>query len=163
VGAPCLLSVKPWPKIATGQPPAGGVPDGTNRLKYSVFVDCTAGTPVRVPTAGMTLPAVSQSGELNRPNTMRPTAPGKTSSAGTATNEDVVEPLLRICRFHWIVATLARGKLARIVAGVTGIALMRSRIFSSTAVALCVLKTLAVTIVAGSRPEASIASRSDLR
>ena len=32
-GAPCLLSVKPWPKIATGQPPAGGVPDGTKRLK----------------------------------------------------------------------------------------------------------------------------------
>jgi hypothetical protein len=32
-GEPCLLSVKPCPKIATGQPDAGGVPAGMNRLK----------------------------------------------------------------------------------------------------------------------------------
>ena len=31
--APCLLSVKPWPKIATGQPAAGALPAGTKRLK----------------------------------------------------------------------------------------------------------------------------------
>ena len=33
IGAPCLLSVKPWPKIATGHPPRGGVPAGRMRLK----------------------------------------------------------------------------------------------------------------------------------
>jgi len=42
----------------------------------------------------MYLAGVSQSGELNRPNTIRPTEPGKTSSAGTGTNESDVGPLV---------------------------------------------------------------------
>jgi hypothetical protein len=32
-GLEFLLSPKPWPKIATGQPPAGFAPAGRNRLK----------------------------------------------------------------------------------------------------------------------------------
>ena len=51
-GAPFIESVKPWPKIATGQPPAGAVPDGTNSVKTRFSTRCTAGTPVRVPTGG---------------------------------------------------------------------------------------------------------------
>ena len=42
-GAPFLLSVNPWPKIATGQPPAGAVPAGTNSVNCTLFTDCTAG------------------------------------------------------------------------------------------------------------------------
>ena len=52
-GAPCLLSVKPCPKIATGQPPAGVVPAGITRLKTSLLAPWTLGTPVRVPIGGM--------------------------------------------------------------------------------------------------------------
>jgi hypothetical protein len=53
-GAPSFESVKPWPKITVGQPPAGGVPAGSNSVKPRWFTDCTAGTPVLVPTAGIT-------------------------------------------------------------------------------------------------------------
>src|SRR5262249_3055714 len=59
IGAPSFESVKPCPKIAVGQPPAGGAPDGRNSVNSSVFVDCTAGRPVRVPTGGITSSAVS--------------------------------------------------------------------------------------------------------
>src|SRR3954466_13153437 len=97
---------------------------------------------------GITLAWVSKSGDSNLPKAIVPTAPGKTSSAGTATNESVNEaatvPIL-VCRCHWIAPTLARGKLAMIVAD-AGVLLIVSRIFSSTAVALCVLNTLAVTM-----------------
>src|SRR5262249_61534140 len=31
--APFIESVNPWPKIATGQPPAGFAPDGTKSVK----------------------------------------------------------------------------------------------------------------------------------
>ncbi len=58
-GLAFLLSPNPCPKIATGQPPAGAVPAGRNRLKWIRFVPCTAGTPVRVPVAGITFAAVS--------------------------------------------------------------------------------------------------------
>src|SRR5437868_5069501 len=91
----------------------------------------------------MYLAGVSQSGELNRPNTIRPTEPGKTSSAGTGTNESDVGPLVATRRCQRIATTLARAKLARTVTVGAGIALMRSRIFSSTAVVLWVVKTLA--------------------
>ena len=33
IGKPCFESVKPCPTIATGQPPAGSGPDGSQRLK----------------------------------------------------------------------------------------------------------------------------------
>ena len=128
-----------------------------------MLVDWIAGTPVRVPVAGMILAGVSQSGESNWPNTIRPTAPGNTSSAGTGRKDDVVEPLLKVCRRHWIAATFALGKSARMRAGAGVRALSRSRIFSSTAVALWVVNTLAVTTLSGSMPEASIASRTALR
>src|SRR5438094_20200 len=67
-GAPCLLSVKPCPKIATGQPPAGAGSAGMIRLKYRVLVDWTAGTPVSVPIGGMNFSAVSPSGDVEPPN-----------------------------------------------------------------------------------------------
>jgi hypothetical protein len=54
-----LLSPKPCPKIATGQPPAGCGPDGRKRLKYTAFVPWTAGDPVSVPVGGITFAAVS--------------------------------------------------------------------------------------------------------
>jgi hypothetical protein len=58
-GAPPRLSVNPWPKIATGQPPAGFAPAGTKSVNPSVFIACTTGVPVAVPYAGMNLPGVS--------------------------------------------------------------------------------------------------------
>ena len=48
-GAPFLLSVKPCPKIATGQPPAGWTPTGTNSVNCTWFVPCATGVPVAVP------------------------------------------------------------------------------------------------------------------
>jgi hypothetical protein len=54
-----LLSPKPWPKMATGQPPAGAVPFGRKRLKCTRFVPWGAGAPVLEPTAGMTSSGVS--------------------------------------------------------------------------------------------------------
>jgi hypothetical protein len=45
--------------MATGHPPTGAVPAGKKRLKYRRFVPWTAGTPVRVPSAGITFEAVS--------------------------------------------------------------------------------------------------------
>ena len=53
-GAPSLLSVNPWPKIAVGQPPAGLAPAGRNSVTCIRFVDCGTGVPVLVPTAGIT-------------------------------------------------------------------------------------------------------------
>src|SRR5262252_2938914 len=111
----------------------------------------------------MTLAGVSQSGELNVPKTIRPTEPGNTSSAGKGRKDDVVEPFAPVWRLHWIADTFDRATFARIAAGAGVMALMRSRIFSSTAVALCVLNTLAVTMLSGSTPAAAMASSSDLR
>ena len=48
-GTPYMLSVKPWPKIATGQPPAGLVPEGVKSVRPIVFVESGAGVPVAVP------------------------------------------------------------------------------------------------------------------
>ena len=36
-GAPFIESVKPWPKTATGQPPAGAAPDGTKSVNTSGY------------------------------------------------------------------------------------------------------------------------------
>jgi hypothetical protein len=57
-GAPFLESVKPCPKVATGQPAAGVVPAGMNSVNWIWFVACGVGFPVLVPTGGMTLAAV---------------------------------------------------------------------------------------------------------
>ena len=57
-GAPFLESVKPWPKIATGQPVAGFAPAGMNSVNWMGFVLSGFGFPVLVPTGGMTLVAV---------------------------------------------------------------------------------------------------------
>lgn len=56
-GAPYMLSVKPWPKIATGQPAAGLSPDGRKSWKISFSLPCSLGASVSVPTAGMYLSA----------------------------------------------------------------------------------------------------------
>ena len=58
-GAPFFQSVKPWPKIATGQPPDGGVPAGRKTENCTWFVPCATGLPVLVPTGGITFPGVS--------------------------------------------------------------------------------------------------------
>ena len=47
-----LLRVKPGPKIATGQPPAGAGPAGTIRVKPTRWVPMGRGVP-RVGTLGM--------------------------------------------------------------------------------------------------------------
>ena len=54
-GAPYMLSVKPWPNSATGQPPAGLLPAGRKTCTIKSLWLCTAGSPVNVPVAGMTL------------------------------------------------------------------------------------------------------------
>jgi hypothetical protein len=59
MGAPFFVSPNPWPKITTGQPPAGAVPPGSKRVNWTWLTPCTAGTPVAVPTAGITFAAVS--------------------------------------------------------------------------------------------------------
>src|SRR5258707_15149088 len=51
-GAPYMLSVKPCPKIATGQPPAGFGPAGRNTAKCILVLDWGTGRPVRVGGAG---------------------------------------------------------------------------------------------------------------
>src|SRR5919201_1759514 len=58
-GAPFFESVKPWPKIATGQPPAGLTPPGTKSVNWSWFVPCGTGVPVAVPYGGITFSAGS--------------------------------------------------------------------------------------------------------
>jgi hypothetical protein len=58
-GAPSFESVNPWPKITTGQPPAGAAPAGTKSVNCTWLVAWTAGTPVAVPYAGITFAAVS--------------------------------------------------------------------------------------------------------
>ena len=57
-GAPYMLSVKPWPKIATGHPPAGLVPAGRNICTTMPLLDCACGCPVSVAVGGKYLPAV---------------------------------------------------------------------------------------------------------
>jgi hypothetical protein len=58
-GAPYMLSPKPCPKIATGQPPAGFAPAGTKSCSSRLLLPCGCGWPVSVPVAGMYLAAVS--------------------------------------------------------------------------------------------------------
>src|SRR5579859_1302013 len=79
-GAPCLLSVNPWPKIATGQPLVGRGPDGMNRLKKSSSVPC-AGTLCVVGTWGMKTLAFCQCCPANLPKARVLTDPGKTCKA----------------------------------------------------------------------------------
>src|SRR5205809_1184043 len=102
--------------------------------------------------AGMILPAVSQSGELNLPNAIRPT-PGWASRATVGTDTGLSGPVVVVCRLKVIVVrplTESRGNTVRLppgpirnVAGAGVMALIRSRIFSSTAVALWVVNRLA--------------------
>src|SRR5206468_7469286 len=116
-GAPCLLSVKPCPKIATGQPSAGAVPEGMNRLKKSSLIRCTTGTPVRVPIGGMNFSGVSQSGDAKLPKAIALTEPGKTESAGSGRNDTVKLGAVPVWRDHWIAVRLASGNVPLIVAG----------------------------------------------
>src|SRR5258708_40354939 len=57
---PCLLPPTPWPKIATGHPPAGLGPEGKYRLKNTSLTPCTTGVPVLVPTGGVKCPPGSE-------------------------------------------------------------------------------------------------------
>src|SRR5262245_31636576 len=117
-GAPCLLSVKPCPKMATGQPPTGTVPAGTIRLNSSVLILCATGTPVRVGIGGMNFCGVSQSGDSKLPNATAPTARGKMPRAATGTVEVLnATGFVPTWRFHTIDVTLLSGKAVRIVAG----------------------------------------------
>src|SRR6202008_2486594 len=93
-----LLSPKPWAKSATGQPLAGRGPAGRNRLKKSDCVLCTAGTPVRVGTAGMKPPVVSKFVAVNAPKEMTPTEPVKTCRAGVGTGTVFKGPTVATCR-----------------------------------------------------------------
>src|SRR5215212_3249418 len=72
-----LLLPEPWPTIATGQPAGGLGPAGRYRLKYTSFVPCINGVPVRVPTAGTYSPGwIMSSGDEYFPKASWPTAPG---------------------------------------------------------------------------------------
>src|SRR2546430_5080605 len=122
--------------------------------------------------AGMILPAVSQSGDENLPNAMRPT-PGWASSAKVGTSVGFRGPVVDVCWLNLMVMSPleeSRGKTVRLppgpsrnVAGAGVMALIRSRIFSSPAVALCVVNTLADTTLSGFTPLASIAASTDFR
>src|SRR5689334_2162800 len=79
-GAPCLLSVNPCPKIATGQPLVGRGPEGINRLKKISSEPCE-GTLCRVGTCGMNTLAFCQCVPLNFPNASVLMEPGNTCSA----------------------------------------------------------------------------------
>src|SRR5947209_14601578 len=79
-GAPCLLSVNPWPKIATGQPLVGRGPEGINRLKKMSSVPC-AGTGFRVGTCGMKTFPFCQCVPLNFPKARVLIDPGNTCKA----------------------------------------------------------------------------------
>src|SRR5262249_28994649 len=72
-GAPCLLSVNPCPKIATGQPPAGVGPAGMIKLNSRVLVPWATGTPVRVPIGGVKFFGVFPSGGWEVPQAAAPT------------------------------------------------------------------------------------------
>src|SRR6266403_5969814 len=92
-----------------------------------VFVLCTAGTPVRVPMAGMYFSAVSKSGDKNCPKALAPTAPGKMFSAGTGRN-DGANAVVPTWRIHSMAAILFSGKVPSIVAGAGCDALICPRI-----------------------------------
>src|ERR1700724_200068 len=79
-GAPCLLSVNPWPKIATGQPLVGRGPEGMKRLKKISSVPW-AGTDCRVGAWGMNTPAFCQCCPENFPNAILLMEPGNTCNA----------------------------------------------------------------------------------
>src|SRR2546428_13354342 len=84
--------------MATGHPLAGRSPAGRKRLKKMSWVLWTAGTPVRVGTAGMNAPAVSKFTALNFPKAIEPTDPGKTCSAGVGTETVFSGPTGLTCR-----------------------------------------------------------------
>src|SRR5712691_8529657 len=96
-GAPFLLSPNPWPKIAVGQPPAGGTPAGRKSVNWISLVDCGTGVPSFVPVAGITSAAFSYFGDAYDPNAIAPTEPGKIASAGVGRNE-VVNVIVPVCR-----------------------------------------------------------------
>src|SRR5262249_2813313 len=79
-GPPCLLSVKPWPKMATGQPLLGRGPAGINRLKNTSSDPCE-GTLWRVGTWGIKTLAFCQCCPANLPKASVATEPGNTCRA----------------------------------------------------------------------------------
>src|SRR5215469_5802 len=95
-GAPCLLSVNPWPKIATGQPLVGRGPDGMNRLK-KISSDPCQGTLCVVGTCGMKTLPFCQCCPVNLPKARVPTEPGKTCRAGVGTGTVIRGPVVRVC------------------------------------------------------------------
>src|SRR3989442_4260106 len=110
----------------------------------------------------MNFSAGSQWGESCVPKEMAPTAPGNTLSAGVGRN-DVLKDAVPTWRRHWIAVTLLSGNVASIVAGAGWELLICWRIFSSTAVALSVVNTLAATIRRPCPGASSIALRKPLR
>src|SRR5437660_1184372 len=95
---------------------------------------------------GMTCSDVSQSGDAKRPKAIVLTEPGNTSSAGSGKNDTVKLGAVPVWRDHWIADRLVNGNEPRILAGSGTHDLISRRIFSRTAVALCVVKTLAAAI-----------------
>src|SRR6185312_2436848 len=100
-GAPCLLSVNPWPKIATGQPLVGRGPEGIKRLKKMSSVPW-AGTLCFVGTCGMKTLAFCQCVPLNFPNASVLMDPGNTCKAPSVALRLVGTsgPTVRACTFH---------------------------------------------------------------
>jgi hypothetical protein len=83
---------KPWPKMATGQPPAGGAPDGTISAKPIRSVP-TGRSVRRVGVACITRWLPSQAGARNEPNAYRPAL----VVARFGTSAAVVAPAVVVC------------------------------------------------------------------
>src|SRR5262249_7307463 len=155
-GAPFIESVKPCPKMATGQPPTGFVPDGTKRVNSRLSIRCTAGTPVSVPTGGMVCVLSSYCRDEKEPYAIDAIEPGKTcvESAGSGLGDS--GPATIVWRFQVIVSAGVFGNTVREPSGAsrkfaTGAGADRiwSRIFSEIAVMLCVVKRLASAMSLG--------------
>src|SRR6185437_6545592 len=147
-GAPCLLSVNPWPKIATGQPFVGRGPEGINRLKNRSSVPCE-GTLWRVGTWGMKTFPFCQCRPVNLPNAMVEMEPGKTCNAARSAFRLVgmSGPTANACTFQVKPVTVFSGKtvvspllpILKVTCGAAA-ALICSRMLCNVAVAVCVVK-----------------------
>ena len=96
---------KPWPKTATGQPPAGGAPAGTISAKPISSTERARGVR-RVGVAAITRSRDSHPGALKEPNAYVPAD----AVAVFGTSAGVSAPVVVVCVKRWIRVTEAAGK-----------------------------------------------------
>jgi hypothetical protein len=171
--APLRSLAKPCPKTAIGQPPGGRGPDGTNRLKKTSSLPCACGVPVRVSTGGITRSVPWKRGDEKLPIASDPTTPVAASAATGSSRAWIAgapSGPAPTSRPRLSDAIDASGNTVRSpfmptakLAGAACAERICPPIFSSTAVMLCVVNTLAATTFAGLIPAASIAVPSRAR